>query len=270
MSIITISRGSYSNGKEVAEKVAEKLNYECISRDILLAASKEFNIPEIRLVRALHDAPSVLDRFSYGKERYVAYIRYAFLDYVQKDNIVYHGLAGQYFIQDVPHALKVRIIANLEDRVKEEMKREDIAEDEARYQLKKDDEERRKWSMSLYGIDTWDPNLYDLVIHIDTLGVEEAVDLICRTAEYQCFQTTEDSKHILQQKLLAAHIKADLAADYPTAKVNIERGNAYINVQGRISNQEKIQEDIRNKVRDYAELKKVEVFVNPVVEYGAY
>ena len=47
MSIITISRGSFSKGKEVAEKLAEKLNYECISRDILIEASEHFNIPEI-------------------------------------------------------------------------------------------------------------------------------------------------------------------------------------------------------------------------------
>ena len=52
MSVITISRGSYSRGKEVAEKVAKQLGYECISRDILLEASEEFNIPEIRLIRA--------------------------------------------------------------------------------------------------------------------------------------------------------------------------------------------------------------------------
>ena len=45
MSIITISRGSYSKGKEVAEKVAKKLNYTCIARDAIIEASKEFNIP---------------------------------------------------------------------------------------------------------------------------------------------------------------------------------------------------------------------------------
>ena len=67
MAIITISRGSYSRGKEVAEKLAARLGYECVSRDILLATCKEFSIPEIRLVKALHDAPSILDRFSHGK-----------------------------------------------------------------------------------------------------------------------------------------------------------------------------------------------------------
>jgi hypothetical protein len=68
MAIITISRGSYSKGKEVAEKTAQKLGYECISRDIILEASKEFNIPEVKLIRAIHDSPSILSRFSHENE----------------------------------------------------------------------------------------------------------------------------------------------------------------------------------------------------------
>ena len=44
MAIITISRGSYSKGKEVAERVAQTLGYDCISREILLEASEHFNV----------------------------------------------------------------------------------------------------------------------------------------------------------------------------------------------------------------------------------
>ena len=55
------------------------------------------------------------------------------------------------------------------------MRREHISEKEARHILKKDDEERRKWSMYLYGIDTNNPSLYDIVLHIDNLGVDDAV-----------------------------------------------------------------------------------------------
>ncbi len=101
MPIVTINRGSYSRGKEVAEKLARKLNFECISRDILLEASDEFNIPEIKLVRALHDAPSVLERLRHGKDRYISYIYAALLQHARKDNLVYHGLAGQYFLRDI-------------------------------------------------------------------------------------------------------------------------------------------------------------------------
>ena len=49
MGIITIARGSYSHGQEIAEKVAQKSGYDCISREVILEASEEFNIPEIKL-----------------------------------------------------------------------------------------------------------------------------------------------------------------------------------------------------------------------------
>ena len=77
MAIITISRGSYSRGKEVAEAVAARLGYECISRDVLLDASKHFNIPEVKLIRAIHDAPTLLQRMGHDRSAYMAYIRSA-------------------------------------------------------------------------------------------------------------------------------------------------------------------------------------------------
>ncbi len=208
MSIVTISRGSYSRGKEVAEKVAQKLGYECISRDILLEASEQFNTPEIKLIRAIHDAPSILERFTQGKERYVAYIRAALLRHVQKDNTVYHGLAGHFFLQGVPHVLKVRIIADLEDRVKEEMKRENISAEEALHTLKKDDDERRKWSITLYGVDPQDPNLYDMVLHIKTMRVDDAVSTILRAVQLPAYQTTPESQKILDSLAAAALAEA--------------------------------------------------------------
>ena len=120
-------------------------------------ASEHFNVPEIKLARAIHDAPSIFDRLTYGKERYIAYIREALLHHFVKDNVVYHGLAGHFFVQGVCHVLKVRILADLEDRVTEEMKRQGISAEEARAFIQKDDEERYRWSYRLYGIDNRDP-----------------------------------------------------------------------------------------------------------------
>jgi cytidylate kinase len=209
MSIITISRGSYTRGKEVAEKLAQTLGYQCLSRDILLEASERYNIPEIKLVRAIHDAPSILERFNYAKEPYVAYTRAALLRQVQKDNVVYHGLAGHFLLQGLPHVLKVRVIADLEDRVQEEMKREKISAGEARRILRKDDEERRKWSKHLYGIDTWDPSLYDLMIDIKCISVDRAVDLIkCALQKTPCFQSTPESQKLVDEMSLAAQKEA--------------------------------------------------------------
>jgi|GEM_PF-991888 len=51
MAIISIARECCSHGAEIAEKVADMLGYECISREILLEAAYFFNIPEQKLRR---------------------------------------------------------------------------------------------------------------------------------------------------------------------------------------------------------------------------
>jgi cytidylate kinase len=215
MSIITITRGSYSRGKEVAERLSRKLGYECIARDILLEASEEYNIPEIKLIRALHDSPKVLERFFGGSERYVKYYRSALLQHARKDNIVYHGLAGHFFLKDIPHVLKIRINADINTRVKEEMARERISAEEALYVLKKDDEERRKWCIQVHGMDPWDSRLYDLVINICTLSLEDAVDLICGVLQKPTFQTTPESQKLVDGLALSAKEQLELIIPDP-------------------------------------------------------
>jgi len=207
MSIITISRGSYYRGKEVAEKLAEKLGYECISREIILEASEEFNIPEIKLIRAIHDAPSILERLTRQKEKFVAFVRLTLLKHVQRDNVVYHGLFGHFFLQDVPHVLKVRIVGDLEVRVADEVKREGISPDKAREIILRDDEERRKWALYLYGADWWDATLYDLVIHLKTITVDDAVSMLSHVVQLPGFQTTPQSQEIINNLLEAARLQ---------------------------------------------------------------
>lgn len=207
MSIITISRGSYNRGKYVAEKLAQKLGYECISREILLEASAEYNVPEIKLIRAIQDAPSILQRLTHQKEKYITYIRAALLKHVQKDNVVYHGLFGHFFLQDISHVLKIRIVGDLEDRVEDEVKREGISAEKAREIILRDDEERRKWASSLYGADSWDATLYDLVIHLKTLTVDDAVGLIIQALQLPGFQTTTESQEAIDSLVEATRME---------------------------------------------------------------
>ena len=146
MSVIIISKGSYSHGGEVAKRVAQQLGYDCISRDILIDVSKKFNISELRLIRAVEDAPSFLESYTFGREKYIAYIRAAILENLAKDNIVYHGFAGHFFVNDVSHVLKVRIIADMDERLMYMMKREKVSREKAFRLVNKVDEERSRWS----------------------------------------------------------------------------------------------------------------------------
>jgi cytidylate kinase len=263
MSIITISRGSYSRGKEIAEKLAERLGYECISRDIILEASEHFNVPEVKLIRTIHDAPSILDRFTHGKEKYMAFIREAFLKHVQKDNIIYHGLAGHFFLTGVPHVMKVRIIANIEERVKEEMKRENITEEEALYILRKDDEERRKWSLHLYGIDTWRSSLYDVVLHINKLRVSDAVDILTDIVQRPCFQTTPESQQQLDDLVSGAEAKIKLLDKYPRASVECHDGILYVSVSAPLIQEKMIDKQITQILSNVNGIKEVRTNITP-------
>jgi cytidylate kinase len=224
MGIITISRGSYKSGREIAEKTAQGLGYDCISREVLLKASEDFNIPEVKLTQAIEDAPSFLDRFTRGKEKYIAYIQAALLNHLKRDNIVYHGFACNFFVKDIPRVLKIRIILGLADRVEDVMERYKVSRKEALRLIRKVDEQRRKWSQRLYGYDPSDPSLYDLVLHIDKLTVQDAVSTICQVAELDQFKTTPELKKTMEDLALAAQVRTFLADVKPGVEVCINNG----------------------------------------------
>lgn len=233
MAIITISRGSYSHGKEVAQKVAQKLGYQCCAREVILGASKEFNIPELKLLRAVHDAPSILERFSHGKEKFITYFQAALLKLLQSDNVVYHGLAGHFYVKGISHVLKVRIVADMKDRIQMIMDREQISYQNALERLENDDLARRKWSQHLYGIDTADPILYDLVIRVRKITVDDAVDLICNTAGLETFKTTPESQKAMEDLVLASQVKTTLLELKPDIKVFVHDGVVSIGVSAK-------------------------------------
>ncbi len=248
MSIVTVSRGTYSQGRDVAEKLAQRLGYQCISREIMVEAAKEFNIPELKLVEAMQDPPSILERFTYGKERYLAYFQAVLLEYFQKDNIVYHGLAGHFLVRDVAHVLKVRIIAEMEDRVRLMMERKGVTEEHALRFMKRVDETRRKWSIHLYGIDTHDPTLYDIVIRIKKLSTEDATDILCHALELDRFRPTPESRQAIDDLALAAQVRVRLIERHPRVQVAANGGVVYLSLEGAGSHEEQELHDAAARV----------------------
>ncbi|MBI4878270.1 MAG: cytidylate kinase-like family protein [Planctomycetes bacterium] len=263
MAIITISRGSHSRGKEIAERVARELGYECFSREILLEASQEFNVPELRLERALHDAPSFLDRLTHRRERYVAFIRQSFLERVRRDNVVYHGLAGHFFVQHVSHVLKVRIVADLKDRIRLVMARDNLGEAAAAEFLAKIDRERRRWGQALYGIDTDDPRLYDLVVHVHRISTDDAVRMIRDTAALPHFRATPESRQALDDLLLSARVKAAVVEKWPVAEVEAKEGGVVVTVEAALAQEVRANDEIRRLVGGVEGLKDLRVRVLP-------
>ena len=197
------------DGVEIAEIVAEKLGYQCLDRDILIEASKDFNIPEVKLIQALEDPPSFFERFTKMKKYYIAYIQTALINNLRADNIVYHGLAGHFFVKDIPHVLKVRIIADLEYRIKFVMKRDKLSRDKAIDFLKKIDSSRREWGQHLYGLNLEDPNHYDIVLNTEGISSDVAAKIICEMVTGKQFKTTPASQKKMDNLALSLKKKID-------------------------------------------------------------
>lgn len=227
MAIITISRGCYSHGKEIAEKVAARLNYECVSNRILLEASHYFNVPEKELLKSLHDPPSFLERLTHGKDTFLAYIRAALLEHVKRDNVVYHGYAGHLLLSDIPCVLKVRIQALMEERIRMVGQLKGISAQEAERRIQEEDRLRAQWTRAIYKEDITYSPLYDVVIQIGALTIENACDIICQIAQSEAYKTSEADRRRISDLAIASHVKAVLQSYNPTT-VTSDDGNVHI------------------------------------------
>jgi cytidylate kinase len=213
MAIITISRGTFSGGQQLAECVAEKLGYRCVSGEMLLKAASEYGVTEEELSRALSKKPGILERLTSERDQYLAYIRATLFKEAKNDNLVYHGHAGHLLLEGIPHVLRVRIIANIEFRIKALSDHHSLNREDALQFIKRVDEERIEWARFLYHIDCRDPAIYDLVVNLDRMSLDSACELVCRAAGLNPFKSTLISQKLVDDLALSNHIMAILASD---------------------------------------------------------
>lgn len=260
MAIVTISRGCFSHGKEIAECIADRLGYDCISQEVLLEASRTFDIPEAKLVASLHDAPGLIARITHVRQRIIDGIQAALLAHVVKDNVVYHGFAGQILLDGIDHVLKVRVIADVEERITLLQRRKQISREAALDLIDGEDQERAEWYRSIYRIDMHDAGLYDMVLHIGRLTIADACEIICRTATGSSFQTTALSSAALADLALESHVKVAIGG-LCKADVRCRDGRVQLRVRGqklkpsgiasphvRHQVQDRIREDVYDKI----------------------
>jgi hypothetical protein len=147
-------------------------------------------------------------------------------------------------------------------RVADEMARENISEEKARYILKKDDDERRKWGMFLYGIDILDPETYNLIIRVGHLSEDEAVDIIANAIGLQSFQETNESKAALTDAAMHALVSRNLF-DFPNAVVAAKNSQVKISIKAPEDQQPVIHDRIGRMLADIDGIKELRIQFDP-------
>lgn len=222
MTIVAVSREMGSGGYEIASAVAKALDFEYVDREILLQAARAHAVPEEKIADVDERRLSLWERFDEEKRRYLIYIEAAYYSFAEKGRVVTAGRGGPFFLRDVTHALKVRVMAPVDVRVRRVMAQEKLDYKTALARVKNYDRELSGRIDYLFGLDWALPEHYDLVINTGGDTWKFYVDLLVSAAQHPQFQPTPESKQKIRDLSLAAHVRAAIANDPVTKNINVE------------------------------------------------
>lgn len=240
MGIITVSRGTCSGGKELAECIASQLGYECISREVIVEASERYGVSAEALASSLEKAPTFLQRLSRDRDRYLAIIRAVLCEYALSGNLVYHGHAGHFLLAGPTHVLRIRVIADMPYRINAAMQRLGLTHEKAIEYVNRVDRERARWAEFLYGVEWQNPKHYDAVFNLEHISIPSACKLVCHMIELDDFRCTKESQQTLANLSLSSRVRAALLSDDRTAsgKLEVIADKGEITVRGSVKLQE--------------------------------
>jgi len=219
MSIITISRGLYSSGQALAERVAEMLGYRSMSRELLLEAATRYEIPEAKLTELMETPPEVTPLKPELLRLYRVVMQAAMCEVVQGGKIVYHGHGGQEFLPGIQHVLKVRLLAPLAYRVARVREQRQMDQASAYLYIARVDDIRARRVQEFFGIDWQDPRRYDVLLNLARISLAEAAQQVAEWAKRPQFQPTPASEQALQDLTVKARAEAALAVKEETRSV---------------------------------------------------
>jgi len=206
----------------LAEGLARRLGYRCIDRHEIIEKAATCGVSQDDLRSAIEKPPTFLGQSQRTKYIYLALIQAALTEELRTGNAIYHGLAGHLLLGTGPHVLRTRIIAPMEFRIGKVQDRLKCNRKEAIAYIEKMDEDRRKWTQFLYGMDWTDASLYDVVLNLEQMNLEEACEVICSVSQLKCFEFTPESQRALDDLAKASRVKANLAMDPATSDLQFE------------------------------------------------
>src|SRR5919204_719077 len=210
MSIITISRGLFSSGQALAERVASMLGYRCMSRELLIEAATRYEIPEAKLTELLETPPEATPMNSEHVRLYRVVMQAAMCEVAQGGKLVYHGHGGQALLAGIQHVCKVRLLAPLAYRVARVREQRQMDQTSAYLYIARVDDIRARRVQEFFGVDWQDPRRYDLLLNLGRMSLEEAAQQVAESARRPEFQPTPASEQALQDLTVKARIAAAL------------------------------------------------------------
>lgn len=93
-------------------------------------------------------------------------------------NVVLVGRGANVILGHLPQAFHVRLVASLESRVENVAAARELSKKAARTWVEAEDKARRRFIRRYFQVDVADPLLYNLVVNVDRVPIEEAARVV--------------------------------------------------------------------------------------------
>jgi len=260
MPTISIFSGGFCQEESIIREIIAQTGYQLIHDDDIVAhAARHSTLSESRLKRALSPKTSVFNKFTLEKERSLAYLRLAVADLITTDNAIITYFCGQLIPANVSHTLRVCLIAPKRYRTAAAVEQLGITPKEANRLVQRREEECSHWIDSLFGNgDPWDSILYDIVIPVDKMSLQDVVTLIADNAAADILQPTEASEQALADFRLAAEAEVALAQQGHTVGVEARDGAITLTINKHVLRLNRLQEELKSIAAPIAGVKSVD------------
>ncbi len=196
--IITIAREFGSGGREIAEKVANKLKFKFYDKEEIIKTAKENGI-DTKLFEQVneknmdsfwfnvsplsYDIQEDTDSFEQkvNNDKMFMIQSDTIREIAKKGNVVFVGRCASYILKN--DATKIFITAKMEDKIERIKKRYNLSKEESIKLIELANQKREKY-YDYYTNTKWNaPENYDLIIDVSETGIEGAVNKIIKYVE---------------------------------------------------------------------------------------
>lgn len=193
--VITISRELGSGGRTIGRKLAESLGVRYCDKTLIRSLRKEFGLNTYEIERIKGEKKnwleSLLDRFSplmtedtltelhqvTTEEVFKAETR-ILQQLAEEGSCVIAGRSGFFVLDDQPNKVDIFITASRENRIARVVKKQNLTLEQAELIIDSVDKDRETYIQRFAGVSRYDLRNYDLVLNVDGMDEDQAVDLI--------------------------------------------------------------------------------------------
>ena len=244
---ISVFYGDFCRADSVVREVFDRTGCRLVTDANILDAAVELSgIERHKLERAFSSTTSVFNKFTHEKERALAFVRLAAAESLAEQNVLVSGYLAHLIPHEITHVLRVCLIAGLQTRVAVAAEERGLADNEAVKTIARLDEERASWVRSLRGVDDpWSPQLYDMVIPMDSGSVRDAATLIEERARLPELDTTAASRQAVQDFILASRVAVALAREGHGIDVSATNGKVELTINKHVLMLERLEQELK-------------------------